>query len=94
MSFGMTFGSILYHAQGNTSGIGFERKPSEEVCMPEGKIHPNHFWLLLCVPLYIAAYNVYFKVSLSLNERFNAPANTSSPSLRCTNGYLCFALGP
>lgn len=63
MIFGMTFASILFHAQGNTSGIGFNRKPIEEVCMPEEEIHANHLWLLLCVPLYIAAYNVYLRVS-------------------------------
>lgn len=62
MAFGITFGSILFHAWGDTSGAGFDRKPSEERCLEEGVIHPNHLWLLLCVPLYIGSYNVYLKV--------------------------------
>lgn len=63
MTFGLTFGSILFHARGDTSGSGFAKRPNEERCMEEEVIHPNHIWLFLCVPLYIAACNTYLKVN-------------------------------
>ncbi|KAF8470068.1 hypothetical protein BDZ91DRAFT_792088 [Kalaharituber pfeilii] len=84
MIYGMTFASVIYHAQGNTSGIGFQRKPSEEVCLAEGKIHPNHLWLLLCVPLYIIAYNVYLRAPLH-----QWPSMIAVGSLGYAGGYVC-----
>ena len=64
MAFGLTFGSILFHARGDISSAGFARKPSEEKCMEEGAINTSHLWLFLCVPLYIVACNVYLKVNI------------------------------
>lgn len=64
MTFGLTFGSIIFHLRKD-----FDRRPNEEICLTEGQIHHNHLWLLLCVPLYVMAYNVYLKVCLSYIRR-------------------------
>lgn len=63
MTLGLTLAPILLNASWDGSGDGFQRKPvGGYTCAAENTIAVNHFWLFLCVPLYIGAYNVYLKV--------------------------------
>lgn len=67
MVLGLTIAPILYNAPGNTSGVGFQRLPVDMVssCDTAKGIVVNELWLLICVPVYICAYNVYLKVLYS-----------------------------
>ncbi|MCJ1469129.1 hypothetical protein MMC07_007762 [Pseudocyphellaria aurata] len=65
MTLGLTLAPILWNASWDGSGNGFQRKPvGGRTCAAENTIAVNHFWLFLCVPLYIGAYNVYLKAPL------------------------------
>ncbi|KAL7268084.1 pheromone-regulated protein prm10 [Rhizina undulata] len=64
MVLGFTLAPMLINAPVNTSGIGFQRFPTDmdKMCPTQsGVIMENELWLLLCVPVYICAYNVYLK---------------------------------
>ncbi|KAH0606168.1 uncharacterized protein H6S33_003829 [Morchella sextelata] len=63
MVLGFTLAPILYNAPGNMSGDGFQRLPVDllSTCNTSQGIVVNKFWLLLCVPVYICAYNIYLK---------------------------------
>jgi len=52
--------------------------------MPEGEIHTNHLWILLCVPLYIMAYNVYLRSPVH-----QWPSMLVISSLGYIAGYCC-----
>ncbi|TPX55976.1 hypothetical protein PhCBS80983_g04887 [Powellomyces hirtus] len=60
MAYGLTLAPILYNA---AMGNGFDRRPlnSEQACATEQNIAVSHYWLFLCVPVYIVSYNIYLK---------------------------------
>lgn len=74
MVLGLTLAPILYNAPGNTSGVGFQRLPMDmsKTCDTTRGIVVNKFWLLLCVPIYICAYNVYLKAITSRHSLYFA----------------------
>lgn len=69
MVLGLTIAPILFNAPGNTNGDGFQKFPLHinATCDTARGIVVNKFWLILCVPIYICAYNVYLKVLNSLS---------------------------
>lgn len=72
MTLGITIAPIIFNAPGNTSGDGFQRFPLniDATCDTTRGIVVNKFWLVLCVPVYICAYNIYLKVP----ENFHLPS--------------------
>lgn len=72
MVLGFTLAPILYNAPGNMSGDGFQRLPVDllSTCNTSQGIVVNKFWLFLCVPVYICAYNIYLKVLHCLSLYF------------------------
>lgn len=80
MVLGLTIAPILFNAPGDTSGVGFQRFPGDinMTCDTTRGIVVNKFWLLLCVPVYICAYNVYLKVPKSYSALASRAANTCS----------------
>lgn len=79
MVLGLTLAPIIFNAPGNTSGVGFQKFPVNinATCETTRGIAVNNLWLILCVPIYICAYNVYLKV----------PYSSSTPASSTYNAF-------
>lgn len=77
MVLGLTLAPIIFNAPGNASGVGFQRFSVNinATCDTTRGIAVNKLWLILCVPIYICAYNVYLKVSYSSSTHTGSISN-------------------